>query len=67
MRKAIKFCSSWKAKSSPIWPATSGLFMPAMSASFPAGTKHRFQNAGKEPALTFNVYSPPEYAPGEKD
>jgi mannose-6-phosphate isomerase-like protein (cupin superfamily) len=33
----------------------------------PAGTKHRFENAGKEKALTFNVYTPPEYAPNEKD
>jgi mannose-6-phosphate isomerase-like protein (cupin superfamily) len=32
----------------------------------PAGTKHRFENAGQESALTFNVYSPPEYAPNEK-
>jgi mannose-6-phosphate isomerase-like protein (cupin superfamily) len=33
----------------------------------PAGTKHRFENAGKERALTFNVYTPPEYAPDEED
>jgi mannose-6-phosphate isomerase-like protein (cupin superfamily) len=33
----------------------------------PAGTKHRFENTGEKAALTFNVYSPPEYAPGEKD
>jgi mannose-6-phosphate isomerase-like protein (cupin superfamily) len=33
----------------------------------PAGTPHRFENPGHEPALTFNVYTPPEYAPDEKD
>jgi mannose-6-phosphate isomerase-like protein (cupin superfamily) len=33
----------------------------------PAGTKHRFENLGKGAALTFNVYTPPEYAPNEKD
>lgn len=33
----------------------------------PAGTPHRFENSGKEKALTFSVYAPPEYAPGEKD
>lgn len=27
----------------------------------PAGTPHRFQNQGKDRAVTFNVYSPPEY------
>ena len=32
----------------------------------PAGTKHRFENAGKGRALTFNVYTPPEYAANEK-
>jgi mannose-6-phosphate isomerase-like protein (cupin superfamily) len=32
----------------------------------PAGTPHRFQNAGQGAALTFNVYSPPEYSAGEK-
>jgi mannose-6-phosphate isomerase-like protein (cupin superfamily) len=32
----------------------------------PAGTPHRFQNRGKIDALTFNVYSPPEYSPNEK-
>jgi mannose-6-phosphate isomerase-like protein (cupin superfamily) len=36
------------------------------SCVVPAGTKHRFRNAGKEPALTFNVYSPPEYPANEK-
>jgi mannose-6-phosphate isomerase-like protein (cupin superfamily) len=33
----------------------------------PAGTPHRFENRGTGRALTFNVYSPPEYSPGEKD
>jgi mannose-6-phosphate isomerase-like protein (cupin superfamily) len=33
----------------------------------PAGTPHRFENRSASPALTFNVYSPPEYSPGEKD
>jgi mannose-6-phosphate isomerase-like protein (cupin superfamily) len=32
----------------------------------PAGTKHRFENAGNQRAVTFNVYSPPEYAADEK-
>jgi mannose-6-phosphate isomerase-like protein (cupin superfamily) len=32
----------------------------------PAGTRHRFENAGKDRAVTFNVYSPPEYPPDEK-
>ncbi len=27
----------------------------------PAGTPHRFRNAGSESALTFNVYGPPAY------
>ena len=26
-----------------------------------AGTRHRFANASDEPAITFNVYSPPAY------
>lgn len=33
----------------------------------PAGTPHRFENAGKNRAVTFNVYSPPEYPAHEKD
>ena len=31
----------------------------------PHGVKHKFTNSGTAPALTFNVYSPPEYPPGE--
>ena len=31
-----------------------------------AGTPHRFKNPGRERAVTFNVYSPPEYPPGMK-
>ncbi len=31
-----------------------------------AGTKHRFENIGRKRALTFNVYTPSEYAPNEK-
>ncbi|MEY2499059.1 MAG: hypothetical protein QOD12_2615 [Verrucomicrobiota bacterium] len=31
-----------------------------------AGTPHRFRNAGEKRAVTFNVYSPPEYPPGLK-
>ncbi len=27
----------------------------------PAGMKHRFENKSKTPAVTFNVYAPPEY------
>jgi len=26
-----------------------------------AGTPHRFKNSGRQRAVTFNVYSPPEY------
>ncbi len=37
------------------------------SCIVPAGTPHRFDNPGTARAVTFNVYSPPEYAPGEKD
>ena len=29
-----------------------------------AGTPHRFRNPGRTRAVTFNVYSPPEYPPG---
>jgi mannose-6-phosphate isomerase-like protein (cupin superfamily) len=36
------------------------------SCIVPAGTPHRFENHGKERAVTFNVYSPPEYASDEK-
>lgn len=32
----------------------------------PAGVKHRFENRGSAPAVTFNVYSPPEYPADEK-
>jgi len=32
----------------------------------PAGTKHRFENKGSAPAITFNVYSPPAYPPNTK-
>ena len=32
----------------------------------PAGTPHRFDNCGKERAVTLNVYSPPEYSPRTK-
>ena len=31
-----------------------------------AGTPHRFENPGRQRAVTFNVYSPPEYPPGTK-
>jgi mannose-6-phosphate isomerase-like protein (cupin superfamily) len=31
-----------------------------------AGTPHRFENPGRQRAITFNVYSPPEYPPGMK-
>jgi mannose-6-phosphate isomerase-like protein (cupin superfamily) len=37
------------------------------SCIVPAGTPHRFDNRATARAVTFNVYSPPEYAPGEKD
>ena len=32
----------------------------------PAGTPHRLTNPGAKKALTFNVYTPPEYSPHEK-
>jgi mannose-6-phosphate isomerase-like protein (cupin superfamily) len=32
----------------------------------PAGTPHRFKNDASKPAVTFNVYSPPEYPVGTK-
>lgn len=32
----------------------------------PAGVAHRFTNTGAKAALTFNVYAPPAYDPGEK-
>ena len=31
----------------------------------PPGTKHKFTNPGDVPAVTFSVYSPPEYPPDE--
>jgi mannose-6-phosphate isomerase-like protein (cupin superfamily) len=31
-----------------------------------AGTPHRFKNSGRHRAVTFNVYSPPEYPPDTK-
>jgi mannose-6-phosphate isomerase-like protein (cupin superfamily) len=33
----------------------------------PAGTKHRFVNRGKSKAVTFNVYTPPEYPARERN
>src|SRR5262245_11232283 len=32
----------------------------------PPRTKHKFVNHGDVPAVTFNVYTPPEYPPDEK-
>ncbi len=32
----------------------------------PAGVKHRLNNEGKKPAVTFNVYAPPAYPAGSK-
>ncbi len=32
----------------------------------PPRVKHRFTNPGDRPAVTFNVYTPPEYPPGER-
>jgi len=32
----------------------------------PAGTRHRFENAGQERAVTFNVYTPPAYPANER-
>ncbi len=31
-----------------------------------SGTPHRFRNSGRQRAVTFNVYSPPEYPPAMK-
>jgi mannose-6-phosphate isomerase-like protein (cupin superfamily) len=31
-----------------------------------SGTPHRFKNSGRQRAMTFNVYSPPEYPPDTK-
>jgi mannose-6-phosphate isomerase-like protein (cupin superfamily) len=31
----------------------------------PPGTKHKFINPGRKPAVTFNVYCPPEYSQGD--
>jgi len=31
----------------------------------PPRVKHKFTNRGARPAITFNVYAPPEYPPGE--
>ena len=31
-----------------------------------AGMPHRFKNPGRQKAMTFNVYSPPEYPPAMK-
>jgi mannose-6-phosphate isomerase-like protein (cupin superfamily) len=33
----------------------------------PAGTPHRLTNPGGDKAVTFNVYTPPEYSPHEQD
>jgi mannose-6-phosphate isomerase-like protein (cupin superfamily) len=33
----------------------------------PAGTPHRLTNPGREQAVTFSVYAPPEYPADEKD
>ncbi len=33
----------------------------------PAGVKHRFTNRADKSAVTFNVYSPPEYPAGAKE
>ena len=33
----------------------------------PAGTPHRFLNQGKFRALTFTVYTPPEYAADDRE
>lgn len=32
----------------------------------PPRTKHKFTNRGSQPAVTFSVYSPPEYPPDEE-
>lgn len=36
------------------------------AVTIPAGTKHKFCNRSKRKAVTFNVYSPPEYPPDTK-
>jgi mannose-6-phosphate isomerase-like protein (cupin superfamily) len=34
--------------------------------SIPPRTRHKFTNKADRPAITFNVYSPPEYPPDTK-
>ena len=34
--------------------------------SIPPRVKHKFTNKSDQPAITFNVYSPPEYPPDTK-
>ena len=34
--------------------------------SIPRAQKHKFTNRSDRPAVTFNVYSPPEYPPDTK-
>ena len=40
--------------------------VPGDVVLIPPRVKHRFRNRGSKPAVTFSVYSPPEYPPGEK-
>lgn len=38
---------------------------PGDMVTIAPGVKHRFVNSGENPAVTFNVYSPPEYSADE--
>jgi mannose-6-phosphate isomerase-like protein (cupin superfamily) len=42
------------------------LMKPGDFVSIPPRTKHKFTNKTDRPAITFNVYSPPEYPPDTK-
>ncbi|MBV8101794.1 MAG: cupin domain-containing protein [Verrucomicrobia bacterium] len=44
-----------------------GDLVPGDVVLIPPNTKHKFTNTGSEPAVTFNVYSPPVYPPEEKE
>jgi mannose-6-phosphate isomerase-like protein (cupin superfamily) len=47
--------------------AEAGNLVPGDVVLIPPNTKHKFTNSGTGRAVTFNVYSPPVYPPGEKD
>jgi mannose-6-phosphate isomerase-like protein (cupin superfamily) len=52
-----------------LWAEIAGRGLPMKAGDvvvIPPCTKHRFTNRGAVPALTFSVYSPPEYPPDEE-